>query len=112
MSLDLQNSYEQAKSKLGAYKTFLDSKSAIKEAIGKKSNELSPDINLSRFQLDQAALETQIKKQVQNQFDQLIGLILANKGGGTATATFLIRKFIRTIKRLRSKILEIIKFSS
>jgi hypothetical protein len=108
MSLDLQNSYEQAKSKLGAYKTFLDSKSAIKEAIGKKSNELSPDINSSRFQLDQAALETQIKKQVQNQFDQLIGLILANKGAGTSTATFLIRKFIRTIRRLRSKILEII----
>jgi hypothetical protein len=70
--------------------------------------ELSPDINSSRFQLDQAALETQIKKQVQNQFDQLIGLILSNKGAGTSTATFLIRKFIRTIRRLRSKILEII----
>jgi len=108
MSLDLQNSYEQAKSKLSAYKTFLESKSAIQQASSQKSNQLSPDINQSRFQLDQASLETKIKKQVQTQFDQLIGLILANKGSGTATATFLIRKFIRTIKRLRSKIIEII----
>ena len=108
MSLDLQNSYEQAKSKLGSYKTFLESKSAIKDAISKKANELTPDINLSRFQLDQAALETQIKKQVQGQFEQLIGLILSNRGAGSSTAIFLIRKFIRTIKRLRSKIIEII----
>lgn len=108
MSLDLQNSYEQAKSKLSAYKTFLDSKSAIKDAISKKSDQLTPNINFSRFQIDQSNIETQLKKQVQNQFDQLIGLILSNKGAGTATAVFLIRKFIRTIRRLRSKILEIL----
>lgn len=108
MSLDLQNSYQQAQDKLKAFKTFTEVKSSIKDALKNQPNQLQPDINLSRFQLDQSSIESKIKKVVQNQFEQLIGLILANKGSGMATGTFLIRKFIRTIKRLRSKIIQII----
>ena len=108
MSLDLQNSYQQAQDKLKALKTFTEVKSAIKEAQKKTENQLQPNFNLSRFQLDQSAIEQKIKKQVQNQFDQLIGLILANKGSGVATFQFIIRKLIRTVKVIKSKILEII----
>jgi len=108
MSLDLQNSYKEAQDRLKAYKTFNEVKTAIKDTLERKSNELEPNFNTSRFQLDQASIETKIKRTVQNQFDQLIGLILSNKGSGLATGTFLIRKFIRTIKILKTKIIEII----
>jgi formate-dependent nitrite reductase cytochrome c552 subunit len=108
MSLDLQNSYQQAQDKLKAFKTFTEVKSAIKDAQKKTENQLQPNFNLSRFQLDQSAIEQKIKVQVQNQFDQLIGLILANKGAGGSTFQFIIRKLIRTVKIIKSKILEII----
>jgi hypothetical protein len=108
MSLDLQNSYQQAQDKLKAFKTFTEVKSAIKDAQKKTENQLTPNFDLSRFQLDQSAIEQKIKKQVQNQFDQLIGLILANKGSGISTFQFIIRKLIRTVKIIKSKILEII----
>jgi hypothetical protein len=108
MSLDLQNSYQQAQDKLKAFKTFTEVKSAIKDAQKKTENQLQPNFDFSRFQLDQSAIEQKIKKQVQNQFDQLIGLILANKGAGVSTFQFIIRKLIRTVKVIKSKILEII----
>jgi len=108
MSLDLNNSYQEAKDKLKSYKTFNESKSAIKNAIKVSGNELQPDFKLSKFQLDQSDIQQKLKQQAQGQFDQLLGLLLSNKGSGTSTITFLIKKFIRTIKILKSKLLEII----
>lgn len=108
MSLDLENSYQQAKNKLKAYNTFKDSKSAIEKSLQSSGNELQQNFNLSKFQFDQAALQNKIKQQVQGQFEQLIGLLLSNKGSGTSTVTFLIQKFIRTIRKIKSSLLDII----
>jgi hypothetical protein len=108
MALDLENSYQQAKDKLKAYSTFKEAKSSIKKATETAGNQLQPNINSTRFQIDQSAIQQKIKQQVQGQFEQLIGLLLSNKGSGTSTVTFLIKKFIRTIKVLKSKLLEII----
>jgi len=108
MSLDLQNSYQEAQDRLRAFKTFREVKSSIDDALKKTENQLTPDYTQTRFQIDQSSIEQRIKRTVQNQFDQLIGLILANKGSGLATGTFLIRKFIRTIKILKTKILTIL----
>ncbi len=108
MSLDLENSYQQAKDKLKSFKTFSETKSNIKNAAQNVPGQLQPNINKTKFQFDQAGLENKIKKQVQGQFEQLIGLLLSNKGSGTSTVSFLIQKFIRTIKKLKSKLLDII----
>lgn len=108
MALDLENSYSDAQFKLAAYKTFLESKKSIDNALANSGNQFQPESSKSTFSIDQAELQRKIKQQVQNQFDQLLNLIMANKGAGTSTTTFLIRKFIRTIKILRSKLLDII----
>jgi|694.fasta_scaffold03232_31 hypothetical protein len=108
MGLDLENSYQQAKDKIKSFKTFNEVKSTIKNASQSTPGQLQPSISGTRFQIDQAALQNRIKQQVQGQFEQLIGLLLSNKGSGTSTVTFLIQKFIRTIKILKSKLLDII----
>ena len=108
MALDLENSYQQAKDKLKSFKTFSEVKSTINNAAQGVPGQLQPNINLTKFQFDQAALQNRIKQQVQGQFEQLIGLLLSNKGSGTSTVTFLIKKFIRTIKKIKSQLLDII----
>jgi hypothetical protein len=108
MAIDLQNGYNDAYSKLQAYKTFLESKKSIKDALENKGNQFQPAAKNSTFQIDQAELQNKIKQQVKSQFEQLIGLVLANKGSGLSTVTFLISKFVRAIKILKTKLLEIL----
>jgi hypothetical protein len=108
MALDLNNSYEEAQNKLKSLKTFSESKSSINNALKKTENQLQPNFDLSKYKLDSAELEKKIKKQVKSQFDQLLGLILANKGAGSSSAAFLINKFIKTIKKINVKLPDII----
>jgi hypothetical protein len=108
MALDLENSYSDAQFKLQAYKTFLESKKSIDNALAKAGNQFQPESSKSTFNIDQAEIQRKIKQQVQNQFDQLLNLIMANKGAGLSTTTFLIKKFVRTIKILKSKLLDIL----
>jgi hypothetical protein len=108
MALDLQNSYQQAQDKLKSYKTFAESKTAINSAKEKISNQLQPSFENSKFNLDSAEIERKIKKKVQSQFEELLGLISSIRGAGSSTNSFLIQKFIRAIKRLKTIILQIL----
>jgi len=108
MSLDLNNSYDEAKSRLQSSKTFLESKGAINNALKKTENQLQPSFNLSSYKLDTAELNRQIKKKVMSQFDELLGFISANKGSGESTNNFLIKKFVKVIKKLQKEILTIL----
>ena len=108
MALDLQNSYQQAQDKLKSYKTFAESKTAINSAKEKTSNQLQPSFENSKFNLDSAEIERKIKKKVQSQFEELLGLISSIRGAGSSTNSFLIQKFIRAIKRLKTIILQIL----
>lgn len=109
MALDLNNGYEQAKDQLKALKTFNEVKKSINESVKKGPSSSEPDKKNSTFKLDQAEIEKKIKKQVQGQFEQLIGLISSSRGSGNATAVFLIKKFVVAIKKLRAKLPEIIR---
>ena len=108
MALDLNNSYEEAQNKLKSLKTFSESKSSINNALKKTENQTQPSFDESKYKLDSAELERKIKKQVKGQFDQLLGLILSNKGSGSSTAAFLIKKFTKTIKEINQKIPDIV----
>ena len=108
MALDLQNSYQEAQDKLKSYKTFSESKSAINKAKEKIGNQLQTSFDVSKFNLDAAELERKIKKKVKSQFEELLGLISSIKGAGTSTNSFLIQKFIRAIKKLKTIILQVL----
>jgi hypothetical protein len=108
MALDLNNSYDQARSRLQSSKTFLESKGSIKNALKKTENQSSPSFNSSSYKLDTAALEQQIKKKVMSQFDELLGLLMANRGSGESTNNFIIKKFVRIIKILQKEIAQIL----
>jgi hypothetical protein len=109
MALDLNNGYDKAKDQLKAYKTFGEVKKSINDTIKKGESSTQPDKKQSTFQVDQAELQSKIKKQVQGQFDQLIGLLSSSRGSGSATFTYLTRKFVTTVKKLRAKIPELIR---
>jgi hypothetical protein len=108
MSLDLNNSYDEARSRLQSSKTFLESKGAINNALKKTENQFQPSFNSSSYKLDTAELNRQVKKKVMSQFDELLGFISANKGSGDSTNNFLIKKFINVIKKLQKEILQIL----
>ena len=109
MALDLNNGYEKAKDQLKAYKTFNEVKKSVNDTIKKGESSQQPDNKQSTFQLDQADLQTKIKKQVQSQFDQLLNLLSSSRGSGSATFTYLTKKFVITVKKIRAKIPEIIR---
>ena len=108
MSADLQNSYEEANNKLKAFKSYAEAKQGIDKAIKKTQNQTQPDFDKSKFEIDQAEIERKIKKKVQGQFEQLIGLLASSRGSGNGTGAFLIKKFVRTTKVLAKKLPDIL----
>lgn len=108
MPLDLNNGYQDAQDKLKSYKTFRESISAIKKAQQVTSNQNQPPLNLSNNQLDTSQAQQKIKQQVQTQFDQLIGLIFANKGAGPQSVQYLIKKFVKAIKSMQPRLEKIL----
>lgn len=107
-SLDLNNSYSEAQNKLSALKTFTESKNAISKALEKAQNLNTPNFDLSKFQSQTKELEQKIKKQVQSQFEKLIGLLFSTKGSGPDTFKFIIKKLVSAIKLLKSKLVNLI----
>ena len=108
MAIDLNDSYEQTKDKIQSTKTFLESKGAVKNAQKKFGDQYQPQFNSSTFKLTQVELESKIKKQVQNQIQKLINLILSKRGAGEDTNKFLIKKFIIVIKKIQSELIELL----
>ncbi len=108
MATDISNSYDKANENLAKLRTFSESKNAINEALKKGENISTPSFDFSTFQENQSELESKIKKKVQNQLDQLLNLVLANKGSGNSTTDYLKSTFLTTAKSLRTKILEIL----
>lgn len=108
MALDLNGGYDEARKRIQSSKTFLESKGSIKNALKKTENQSSPSFNASTFKLGQAELEQQIKKKVQSQFDELLNLLMANRGSGSSTNSFLIKKFVKVIKKIQKEILTIL----
>jgi hypothetical protein len=108
MALDLNNSYNEAESKIQSSKTFLESKGSIKGALEKTGNQYQPSFNGSTFKLNQAEIEAKIKKQVENQIQKLINLVLSNRGAGNDSNKFLIKKFVNVIRKIQSEIIELL----
>lgn len=108
MALDLNNSYDEARSRLQSSKTFLESKGSIKNALKKTENQSSPSYNSSSNKLNKSELEKEIKKKVMSQFDELLGLLMSNKGSGESTNKLIIKKFVQVIKKLQNQISQIL----
>ena len=108
MAIDLNDSYEQTQSKLQSSKTFLESKTSLKNAIKKGENQNTPSFNGSTFKLSQAELEKKIKKQVENQIQKLINLVLSNKGSGIDSTKFLINKFVKVLKKIQAELVDLL----
>jgi hypothetical protein len=108
MATDLNNSYNQAKNNLAKLKTFTDTKNSISEALSQKTNQFQPPYSTSTFQNDLSEQQTKIKKQVSSQFDQMLDLVLSNRGSGTSTSDYLIKIFLVAIKELKNNLKNII----
>lgn len=103
-SLDLENSYSDAKNRLSSLQTFTQVKGNIDKAIEKAQSFDMPSFDLTKFQDQKKEIEQKIKKQVQSQFERLIGLLSSAKGSGSDTFKFILQKLIKSIKLLKSKL--------
>ena len=108
MGLDLDNSYKSAQNKLSALKTFTDAKSSIDKSSQEMQNQLTPNFDLTKFQDQAKELEQKIRKKAQSQFEKILGLLLTQKGSGQDTMKFLLKKMMRAIQTLKSKVSDIL----
>lgn len=103
-SLDLNNSYSEAKNRLSSLQTFTEVKGNIDSAIQDTENQNTPSFGSTKFQDQKKEIEQKVKKQVQSQFERLIGLLSSTKGSGPDTFKFIIQKIIKSVKILKSRL--------
>jgi hypothetical protein len=106
MALDINDSHEEIKNKIQSFKTFKDSKSAIKKRLQSQSQEELSKLK-DKLSFDAAALQGFAKTQVQGQIERLISMHTQSQSAGNATKSFLLSKFIKSFKRMKPKLLDI-----
>lgn len=107
-SLDLENSYSEANTRLSSLKTFTEVKGNINKAIQKAQNMDIPSFDLTKFQDQSKELEQKIKKKVQTQFEKLINFLISIKGSGSDTFKFILQKLIKAINFLKNKLAQLL----
>ena len=96
MPLDLNKSYDDINNKIESFNTFKKSKSDVKNRLQQKTN------------FDVSSLSSAAKGEAKNQLDNLINTFTNTNSSGSATITYLLGKFVRSVKLLRPQIKEII----
>jgi hypothetical protein len=96
MPLDINKSYSDINNKIESFNTFRKSKSDVKNRLQQQTN------------FDVSSLSSAAKGEIKNQLDNLINTFTNTNSSGSATITYLLGKFVRSVKLLRPQIKEII----
>lgn len=106
---DLNTGYSDAQKQISSLKTFRQIKGDIKSISSNANSSLekaNKDIASSLGSIEQQ--KNRLQKEVESQFQQLIKIIIANRGSGLSTTKFLKQSLIKTIKKIKPEIEEII----
>lgn len=102
---DLNKGYSDIQTQISSLKTFRQIKGDIK-SISSKATSSQEDANKNIASSLQKIEEqkNRIQKQVQSQFQQLIGIIVANRGNGLSTTNFLKQTLLKSINKIKPDI--------
>lgn len=115
-SLDLNEDYNKAKSKIQATKAYTDLKSQYSKAqkkagdtLEKGKDALSDAKENFENQIDKIKNETKrYQKEIKNQFEQLLDIGNVTGGKGTNSVNYIKNKMIKAIQNIRPKLDEIV----
>jgi hypothetical protein len=109
MATDLNQGYSEANDKIQSVKTYNNIQSKISSLQSQGNSSTEPaNSAISNPLSDIEKQKNRVQKEVMNQFDQLVGLVRSQAGNGPDTAKFLKRLIIKTIKKLRPEIEQIV----
>lgn len=102
---DLNKGYSDIQTQISSLKTFRQIKGDIK-SISSKATSSKEDANKNIASSLQKIEEqkNRLQKQVQSQFQQLIGIIVANRGNGLSTTNFLKQTLLKSINKIKPDI--------
>jgi hypothetical protein len=107
-SPDLSQSFDSAKSKINAVKTFNDISKSSKELSKKAGNSLSESSFKLSSQLSQVSdLQKRFQREVKTSTDQLIDLISLSRGNGPQSIKYLRRKILEVVTKIEPEIREL-----
>jgi|694.fasta_scaffold26252_3 hypothetical protein len=106
---DLAKGYFDAGSKIASLKTFRQIKGDIKSLSAKANSSTEPaNKNISNTLSKIEDQKNRLQKEVEGQFQQLIKLILANRGTGLSSTKYLKGVLLKSIKTIRPEIEQIV----
>lgn len=109
MSIDLQNSYETLKTKVGAAKTYTEAKVAQVNQLKNQGDNLESALSQGKASLEEFKQNAQrIKQDTKSQLSQLFDITTLTNGSGSNTSKYFKNKFISALKASKPEIKKII----
>jgi hypothetical protein len=109
MSIDLQNSYDTLKTKIGGAKTYTEAKVAQVNQLKNQGDNLESALDQGKATLEEFKQNAQrIKQDTKSQLSQLFDLTTLTNGTGANTTSYFKNKFIEAISKSKPEIKKII----
>jgi len=109
MSIDLQNSYDTLKTKIGGAKTYTEAKVAQTNQLKNQGDNLESSLAQGKATLEEFKQNAQrIKQDTKSQLSQLFDLTTLTNGTGSNTTSYFKNKFIEAISKSKPEIKKII----
>ena len=109
MSIDLQNSYDTLKTKIGGAKTYTEAKVAQVNQLKNQGDNLESALDKGKATLEEFKQNAQrIKQDTKSQLSQLFDITSLTNGSGSNTSKYFKDKFISAISKSKPEIMKII----
>jgi len=109
MSIDLKNSYETLKTKIGGAKTYTEAKVAQVNQLKNQGDNLESALDKGKATLEEFKQNAQrIKQDTKSQLSQLFDITSLTNGSGSNTSKYFKDKFISAISKSKPEIMKII----
>ena len=109
MSIDLKNSYETLKTKIGGAKTYTEAKVAQVNQLKNQGDNLESALDKGKASLEEFKQNAQrIKQDTKSQLSQLFDITSLTNGSGSNTSRYFKDKFISAISKSKPEIMKII----
>jgi hypothetical protein len=109
MSADLNNSYDDLKSKIGAAKTYTEATASAKDSLKGQGDMFEQKLSDGQTSLDSFKVDkSRIQQDVKSQFSQLFDISALTGGKGKSSISYLKNKFLLAMNQTKPQIKNII----
>jgi uncharacterized protein YaiL (DUF2058 family) len=108
-SIDLSSSYESAKNKISATKSYVDLKNQYLESKKKAGSSFETSKQFVTDQIDSIKEDQKkFQRQIKTQFEELLDINNVTGGKGSNSVTYIKRQLIKAVKNITPRISEIL----